>query len=344
MSDTSSQEHEDKSLRVLVITRKPNSASFEQRIKNHIEPLRAYGVEVDVLVYPRSIIEQFKVMAVAKQYQVVWWHRHLLPRLQLWWLRRCSRHLVYDFDDPLCFSTREDGHSFIRRRRFAALLKACDAAMVGSHYLSDLAQEHCDNVHLIPMAISLPPPPPPRHRHDSTELLWLGSESTQKYLESIRPALERIGEIRQDIRLRLVAHRPMEFGKLPVEFVQWSYETQEKALLEADIGLCPMPDTPWTKGKCPYKVLQYMAYGMPWVGSAVGENLASAGEPGTQMQRGYCAQTTDEWVSRIVELADCSEPERIGMAARSYIESTHERSQIAARIASTLKQVQARLT
>jgi glycosyltransferase involved in cell wall biosynthesis len=247
--------------------------------------------------------------------------------------------LVYDFDDPLCFSTRGDGQSFIRRQRFAALLKACDAAMVGSHYLRDLALEYCDNVHLIPMAITLPSTPPSRSNRNGTELLWLGSESTQKYLEGIRPVLERIGELRSDIRLRLVAHRPMQFGKLPVEFVQWSPEAQERGLLEADIGICPMPDTPWTRGKCPYKVLQYMAYGMPWVGSAVGENIASAGEPGAPSQRGICAWTDEEWVAGIIDLADCAESERMGVSARAYIESTHERGLIAARIADVLHQV-----
>ncbi len=336
MSCATSQQKDSNPLRVLVITRKPNSASFEQRIHNHIEPLLAHGVEVDVLVYPQSIWAQFKVMAMGKRYHVVWWHRHLLPRLLLWWLRRCSKRLVYDFDDPLCFSTREDGYSFIRQRRFAALLKACDVAMVGSHYLHDLAHEHCDDVNLIPMAISLPPPPPPRSSSDGIELLWLGSESTQKYLESIRPALEKIGEIRSDIRLRLVAHRPMEFGRLPVEFVQWSPETQERALLEANIGLCPMPDTPWTRGKCPYKVLQYMAYGMPWVGSAVGENLASAGEPGTSNQTGYCASNVEEWVQAIAVLADDPQREQLGVNGREYIARHHERKSVAQQIAVAL--------
>lgn len=337
MSAVASRKQDAKPLRVLVITRKPHSPSFEQRIHNHIGPLRAHGVEVDVLVYPQSILAQFKVMAMAKRYQVVWWHRHLLPRLQLWWLRRYAKRLVYDFDDPLCFSTREDGYSFIRKRRFAALLKSCDAAMVGSHYLRDLALEYCDEVHLIPMAITLPPPPPPHLSHNGTELLWLGSESTQKYLESIRPALERIGEIRPDIRLRLVAHRPMEFGKLPVEFVQWSPEAQEQALLQANIGLCPMPDTPWTKGKCPYKVLQYMAYGMPWVGSAVGENLASAGIEGSNNQRGVCVSNVDEWVQAILALIDGAQRQQLGGNCREYVAKQHERNSVARQISLALR-------
>jgi glycosyltransferase involved in cell wall biosynthesis len=337
MSDDIPNRANSNSLRVLAITRKPHSSSYEQRIHNYIEPLKAHSVEVDFCVYPKTIKEQIEVLAKGSDYDVVWWHRHLLPRFQLWLLRRKAKRLVYDFDDPLCFSTQEDGKSYIRQRRFAALLKKCDAAMVGSHYLRDLALEYCDNVHLIPMAISLAHLPARRTSDSSTELLWLGSESTQKYLESIRPVLERVGELRPDIHMRLVAHRPMRFGKLPVEFVQWSPETEEAALLEADIGLCPMPDTPWTKGKCPYKVLQYMAYGMPWVGSAVGENVVNAGEVGTSGQRGVCASDVEGWVQAIMGLVDDPQRLRLGENGRKYIELHHEREAIAKLIANVLR-------
>ncbi len=334
-----SRQIDSKVLRVLAITRKPHSASFEQRIQNYIEPLRAHGIEVEVQVYPKSIRSQFKLLAKSKHYDLVWWHRHLLPRLQLWWLRYHAKHLVYDFDDPLCFSTREDGRSFMRRRRFTALLRTCDSTMVGSSYLRNLALDHCSTVHLIPMSISLPVMPSLQPRQGGIELLWLGSKSTQKYLDSIRSALERIGEICPDIKLRLVAHKPMEFGRLKVEFVQWSPESQERALLETDIGLCPMPDTPWTRGKCPYKVLQYMAYGMPWVGSAVGENIVSAGVVGSSDQRGVCASNMGEWVQAVVALVDDPRCQQLGDNCREYIARHHEREEVAQQIAAVLHEV-----
>lgn len=325
-------------LKVLAITRKPHSASFEQRIHNYIEPLKAYGVDVTVRIYPRELAGQSAVLAEAGEYDVVWWHRHLLPWWRLRVLRRNAKYLVYDFDDPVCFSTRGSGRSFVRRRRFAALLKAVDAAMVGSHYLHDLAVPYCKSVTIVPMAISLPQPAVDmRPVKDKIELLWLGSESTQKYLETIRPALEALGEQRPDMRLRLVAHRPMSFGRLSVDFVQWTPETQECALRECDIGLCPMPDTPWTRGKCPYKVLQYMAYGMPWVGSAVGENLVAAGEPRSSTQSGLCASDTAEWVKAILTVA-CNSSQRrlLGSNGCNYIVQNHERKKVAERVASVL--------
>ena len=327
-------------LSVLAITRKPHSASFEHRIQNHIELLEQLGVEVTVRVYPKAFTKQAAVLAEGKAHDLVWWHRHLLPRWRLRQLRKSAKKLVFDFDDPVGFSTRTHGRSFKRSRLFAATLRASDAAMVGSHYLEQQATPFCDNIHRIPMAISLPEFCP---EYDSSrkgvELLWLGSASTQKYLEELRPVLERIGKLRPDIHLRLVAHQPMEFGSLKVDFIQWSPETQEQALQECDIGLCPMPDTPWTRGKCPYKVLQYMAYGMPWVGSAVGENIVTAGVEDSSDQRGICASDTDEWVQAIMALADNPQRRQLGTNCRDYIARYHERKIVAEQIATTLRSV-----
>ena len=327
-------------MNVLAITRKPHSASFEQRIHNHIELLEQLGVEVTVRVYPKAFSKQAAVLAEGKGYDLVWWHRHLLPRWRLRQLRKSANKLVFDFDDPVGFSTRTHGRSFKRSRLFAATLRASDAAMVGSHYLEQQAAPFCDNIHRIPMAISLPKNIPERdNSREGVELLWLGSASTQKYLEELRPALERIGELRPDVKLRLVAHQPMSFGALKVEFVQWSPETQEQALQQCDIGLCPMPDTPWTRGKCPYKVLQYMAYGMPWVGSAVGENIISAGVANSADQRGICASDTDEWVQAISTLADSPRRQQLGENCRDYIARHHEREIVAEQIAAAFHSV-----
>ncbi|MCF6355889.1 MAG: glycosyltransferase [Candidatus Polarisedimenticolaceae bacterium] len=323
---------------MLAITRKPHSASFEQRIWNHIELLRYQGIDVTVRVYPKAIREQAAVLVESKGYDLVWWHRHLLPLWRLHQLRKSAKRIVFDFDDPVGFSTRTHGRSFMRSRRFAALLRACDAAMVGSCYLEKLALSYCANVYRIPMAISLPDVrSKPDLQKKGIELLWLGSKSTQKYLEALRPALERIGELRPDIGMRLVAHKPMSFGALKTVFVQWSPEAQEQALQECDIGLCPMPDTPWTRGKCPYKVLQYMANGMPWVGSAVGENIITAGVAGSSDQRGVCATGADEWVQAVVVLADNSQRPHLGANCREYIAQHHEREKVAEQIAATLR-------
>ncbi|MDJ0741054.1 MAG: glycosyltransferase family 4 protein [Gammaproteobacteria bacterium] len=325
-------------IRVLAITRKPHSASFEQRIANFIEPLRTLGIDVETCVYPKKLARQIATLSRVDSYDVVWWHRHLLPWWQMRLLRRYARYLVYDFDDPVCFSTRDDGSSSVRSRRFARLIAGADAVMAGSHYLGELALAYNDNVHIVPMAIDLPDYEGGEAPRVSTELLWLGSASTQKYLDLIRPALEKLGQTFPQARLRLVAHTPMSFGDLETKFVQWTPQSQDQALAECAIGLCPMPDTVWSRGKCPYKVLQYMSYGMAWIGSAVGENIVTAGPSARDDARGLTAANTDEWLQGLERLlTDAAGSIAMGRRARSYIEQHHERQHIARLIAGLLR-------
>jgi glycosyltransferase involved in cell wall biosynthesis len=129
----------------------------------------------------------------------------------------------------------------------------------------------------------------------------------------------------------------MKFGALAVDFRPWSPDEQERALLECDIGLCPMPDTVWTRGKCPFKVLQYMAYGMPWVGSAVGENIITSGRnDGVGRERGVCAaESAGSWGEAILALVgDDVAREQMGRRGRAYVEATHDRTALVLRLES----------
>lgn len=310
--------------RIAAVTRKPDSASYEQRVLRWVEPLAELGVTVEPMTLPKRGGEQKRFIDALSGYDGVWWHRHLLTPMRVGRLRRAAKRLVFEFDDPLTFSSKGGGQPSLKRRiAFARLLRRCDTAVAGSQTLADSAARYCDDTRIVPMAVTLPGDPPQR---DATkrpiELLWLGGASTQPYLEIIRGPLERLGATRNDVMLRLVAHEPMAFGDLTVDFRRWSHDEQEASLRECDIGLCPMPDTPWTRGKCPYKVLQYMAYGMAWVGSAVGENVVVAG--GETQPRGLVARDGTQWRDAIVRLIDSPGLRgTIGVGARAYIAQHH---------------------
>jgi len=332
-------------LNILAVTRKPTSASFEQRVLNHIEPLRTRGVNVTRRTLGHSQSEQRDLIREARGYDGLWWHRHLLP---IWTRRHLSGlgcPVVFDYDDPLIFSSRGNGRmSLTRRLRFAAMLRRCDAAFAASHYLRDLGQPYCNRITIQPMAVDVPASVPQRkHDKNPVEILWIGQRTTQIYLEQIRGVLEELGAQRRGVRLRLVAHEPMTFGSLPVDFRSWSRDEQAAAMRECDIGLCPMPDTIWTRGKCPYKVLQYMAHAMAWVGSAVGENLRTAGEGTSDQPRGLCASNDSQWLAAIGRLIDDGPlRRRIGSSGRAYVEHEHNRPVVADRLAQTWRQITAR--
>jgi glycosyltransferase involved in cell wall biosynthesis len=326
--------------RLLAVTCKSQSASFEQRVAGYVELLAARGLELQWRNWPPTLWGEHQVVQALRPFDGVWWQRHL-P--QPWWLpclRRAAKKLVFDYDDPLTYSSGGGGRpSWTRRMRFAGLLRRCDAAFAASEYLAGLARPYCPRVFVQPMPVDLPDASQlPRDRPGPVELLWLGSAATQPYLELIRPALEAVGRQRPDVTLRLVAHHPMSFGPLRVNFRGWSPPEQEAALRQCHVGLCPMPDTIWTRGKCPYKVLQSMAWAMPWVGAAVGENVTMAGQGDDA--RGLCAADTEGWVAALVRLIDDADLRRtLGSRGRAYVETHHSRDALADLLAQRWREI-----
>lgn len=316
-------------IRLAAVTRKPRSASFEQRVFHYRPALRDAGIEVEPITWPSSQRDQRRAIDALRHFDGVWWHRHLLHPWLVRKLRGACKRLVFDYDDPLIYSSRGGGRSSLARRwRFAAMMRRCDAVITASPWLGAMAEPHGPAIMLLPMAVDMPQPVEPRAQDDPVQLLWVGSSATQPYLEVLRPALEALGRDR-GVALRLIAHEPMQFGEFEVDFRPWSPDEQDAALRECHIGLCPMPDTVWTRGKCPYKVLQYMSYAMPWVGSAVGENITTAG----QGERGLCATTTDEWLAALRTLiVDAPKRQAMGEAGRQYILKFHERTRLAERL------------
>ncbi|MDP7348845.1 MAG: hypothetical protein QF735_11455, partial [Phycisphaeraceae bacterium] len=125
-------------LRILAVTHKPDSGSFDQRVRHYIEPLRQRGIEVSWRQLPDGTVAQWRFLAAADEFDAVWWHRQLLsPFGVVQRLRRRARRLVFDYDDPLIYSGGEGGHvSFARRIKFAAMLRRADLALTSSDYLA----------------------------------------------------------------------------------------------------------------------------------------------------------------------------------------------------------------
>jgi glycosyltransferase involved in cell wall biosynthesis len=143
--------------------------------------------------------------------------------------------------------------------------------------------------------------------------VWLGSPSTEPFLCHIAPAL--LAEHRRSgLRLRVISAGTAPLGDLDAmtDRVAWAPSVAERTLASADVGLMPLPDDPWTRGKCGYKLLQYAAAGLPVIGSPVGVNNEVLRELG-----GLGATTTAEWADALRLVVDGSEDERAAMGARA---------------------------
>ena len=328
-------------LRVLALTRKANSPSFERRVLSYIEPLSRHGIVVDWRRIPNGFLWQHGLGRLARQYDCLWWQRYLPNPLKAILWRRVAKRIVFDFDDPIIYSTHGGKRpAFMRTLKFGSLLRRCDAAVAASATLADMARKYCPNSVVLPMSVELPDVPPRTALGVSApvQLLWLGSRSTLKFLRPLLPALDALARRRPQIRLRLVAHERVDAGRMAVDFRPWSPREQDSALRECDIGLCPMPDTPWTRGKCPYKVIQYMAWRMPWVGSAVGENLVAAGL--AEAPRGLCAASEEQWLASIECICDDGDLSRqMGDRGRAYVEQNHDHAKLTLRLVEIFRNV-----
>lgn len=319
-------------LRLAAVTRKRGAASFEQRIGASAALLARRGIGVEVIDLPDRQLQQGRLLRRLESFDGVWWQRHLLAPWWLGRLRAIDRPVVFDYDDPLWLSSDGGGRpSLSRRVRFAGMLRSVDAVTTASEHLAAAARRRLphDAVHVVPMPVDLPPAPLPHRPEKPLTLVWIGSAATQPYLDLIRTTLERVGQMRPGLRLRVVSHAPVTSHFVKVEWRRWSEAEQAAALREGHVGLCPMPDTPWTRGKVPYKVLQYMAHAMPWVGSAVGELMALSGDG----RRGVIARDSKAWVEAIVRLLDDpAARQAMGEAGRAHIEQHHARQRVVERI------------
>lgn len=224
-----------------------------------------------------------------------------LPFLRL--LRLCSKNLIFDLDDAIF--CRSDGKaSNSRQLRFERVARICEQVWAGNLYLADMAGRYNESVKIMPTSLDYRKYLLEVEKNpDYFDLVWIGSRSTQKYLQKWLPVLESLSEIIPNLRLKIVADFDLSSERLKITAVPWSKKGEAEELSSAHIGIAPMSDDSWTKGKCGLKVLQYMAASLPVVSSPTGVNREIVKHGVT----GYLAESPKEWWVAIEKLAHDSD-------------------------------------
>ncbi|HET9796001.1 MAG TPA: glycosyltransferase family 4 protein [Thermoanaerobaculia bacterium] len=314
--------------RALFWVHDPEAPSFRHRLAAHLPALASAGIAGEVERFPRRryllrVLERmrrlraFDLLVIAK-FKLESGERNLV--------RQAARRIVYDFDDAIYYGKpdrpgEEPDRSPRRVRKFRATCAVADLVTAGNATLAAAARAAARRVEVVPTGIDLSPyPPPAGDPRGGFRIAWIGLPGNLPYLEIVAGALARLAARHPALRLVVVSERPPARFPAPVEFVRWSKEGEAAALSDCDVGIMPLEDDDWTRGKGGFKLLQYMAAGLPTVASPVGVNREIVVEGET----GFLAGSAEEWELSLDRLlGDALLRRRMGLAGRRRVEENY---------------------
>lgn len=242
-------------------------------------------------------------------------------------VKQSGARMIYDFDDSIWvphISETNKRFAFLKDTgKIADAIRMADLVIAGNRYLADYAEQYNGNVTIVPTTIDTDEYVH-GHKVKTTGPVcigWSGSVTTIQHFEFAVSALRRIKKKYGDrVTFKVVGDGKFRHAELGIVGLPWKHDTEIADLSSMDIGIMPLPNDEWAKGKCGLKGLQYMAVGVPTVMSPVGVNTEII-QDGVD---GYLADDEDEWVeklSRLIEDADLRK--RLGAAARATVESRY---------------------
>jgi glycosyltransferase involved in cell wall biosynthesis len=310
-------------IRLLVITNNNSldQPSFRQRIAIYLDLLRNRGIGCEVARLPPSPLARRTLFASAQRFNGVLLHRKILNAWDGFWLRRQGATVIYDFDDAIMYNDRKpERASRIRFHRFGRTAALSRLVIAGNEYLAEHARRYNGQVEILPTGLDLGPyrAKPPRGDDGVVRLVWIGAGSGMlRHVHGIGPALEELGRRFPKVVLRLVCNKFFGLQAMRVEEQRWSRDTEVADLATSDIGLAPMADDPFTRGKCGFKILQYQAAGLPVVASPVGVN----GEYVQDGVTGFLVRDPAQWVEKLSTLIENPELRTaLGQAGQREVE------------------------
>ncbi len=341
--------------RLLVLASKPAGIAPNQRYRfEQWAPRlrRDHGIELDLLPFEsaglsrvlyepgryltkgvlvaRDFLRRAQALTRARHYDAVLVVREaallgpaIYERLIAW----TGTPLIFDFDDAIWAPGPDINNGIFRHLRFfgktSCLCRMAAACTVGNAYLAAYARERNPRTFIVPSSIELGEYPliPEPSSQTPFVVCWTGSASTLAHFEHARPALERLAR-QVPLAVKIICSEP---PKVPIagaemRFVPWIAEREAEDVGDCHVGIMPLPDNEFTRGKCALKALQYMATGRPVVVSPVGVNKDIVKDG----QNGFLASSTDDFVEALTRLAASSDLRRtMGAAGRKTVEQSY---------------------
>lgn len=251
----------------------------------------------------------------ARNYNVVFIHREAYPfasYIYEWLFRFFGKKLIYDFDDSI----------FLKKPiKIKKIISMSDYVIAGNDFLKDYAFQYNKNVAVLPTCIDTQIYRPKNKPKDRNKIVigWIGTSFTAIYLDLLKDVYATLADRFKNIEFRVIGGYLKNLN-LPITPKRWSLESEVSDLQEFDIGVMPLFDDDWAKGKCGFKIIQYMAVGIPTVASRVGMNVEII-EDGKD---GFLVGNKEEWVEKLsLLIEDRGLREKMGKLGRMKVESLY---------------------
>ncbi len=313
-----------------------NGASSRYRVYQYLPILETAGFHVKVMPplspgrrglmrWIHGIMEKAACLRAAREADVLFIQKRLFGEGLIRRLTALGKRTVFDFDDSVFTSPRADWTALTRSRtqaRINGVLRGVDQVIAGNGFLRAFAETSgAKRVEVLPTPIDTSRyPVKTQVVHGPPTVGWIGSAVNHTYVDLLSRVLPPLSEEFQGLKLLMVSNETYAMPGVAVENRRWSEETEARDIHDMDVGLMPLVDNEWTRGKCALKALQYMACGVPAVCSPVGANLEVI-EDGKE---GFLPRTDGEWLECLRRLLQSSELRgNLGREGRKKVETNY---------------------
>ena len=328
--------------------------SSRLRILQHVNLLNSRGIDVEVFnAKRRGVIDSIRLARLTRSFDAVLIQRKLFARFKIGPLLG-STPVLFDMDDALFEVSPDERARFgidraekraeSRRSRLRFILERSRLATVGNEYLAAYASRHAPAVSVVPTAVDLAPfrdeliatADRRRDRREGVRLGWIGTRPALHYLKGLAGPLREVCARTAGVSLVQISNEFVEIPGIVSEKRTWSAQSEVTDLLDLDIGLMPLDDTGFSRGKCGFKILQYQAAALPVVCTPVGVNCTLVRD-GVD---GFHASNGREWVDRILRLVgDPGMARAMGRAGRESVGAGYHAGSIGGRLADLVTRV-----
>lgn len=286
---------------------------------------------------PYRILKTIRFAIKIEKNSTIVIHRDIIPFGNMWiekYLKYKNCKIIVDIDDAIYLENTSEisnkknklMYNLKYGKRYDILFKISDKIICGNKYLEDYVKNFCNDTKIIPTVVNTSEISTKSSDkiNDNLDIAWIGNPGNTGYILEVMPIINKIAkEMKQKIRLNLIGSKEFStemYQYLDITFNTWSLEKEYDLLKKSDIGIMPLKDTSWAKGKCALKLLQYMAVGIPVIGSAVGENKSVI----INGKNGFLCNDEKEWEKSIIYFIENREKlNEMGNYGREFVEENY---------------------